>query len=155
MRTLWLSMGCESGQTEPRYYEAATVTKLGPIGEMIHIAFRCPTLIRFWLTGVMVGQLCREVLPTSLVFNVPSQPGLNRGSTASTTTLLSIISETLSEQIDGLAESPLANALVGLSLCLLVARRPCLPSRAGNAGCSASKRRLHFPRSTSVIRHVA
>ena len=31
MRTLWLSMGCESDQTEPRYYEAATVTKLGPI----------------------------------------------------------------------------------------------------------------------------
>src|ERR1700722_11807151 len=88
-----------------------------------------------------------------------SQPGLNRGSTASTTKLcLFIISKTitsLSEQVDRLAESPLANALVGLSLCLLVAHRPCLPSRAGDAGCSASKKRLHFPHSMSVIRHVA
>jgi len=81
MRTLWLSMACESGQAEPRYYEAATVTKLGPIGEMI---LRLDA--RFWLTGIMVGQLCRELLPPSLVFNVLSQPGLNRGSTASTTT---------------------------------------------------------------------
>src|SRR5271163_464479 len=57
-----------------------------------------------------------------------ANPGLNRGSTASTTTLLCIMSKSnssLSEQIDGLAESSLANALVGLSLCLLVAHRPC------------------------------
>jgi hypothetical protein len=121
---------------------AATVTKLGPIGEMIP---QCPTLIRFGLTGVMVGQLCRELFPSS-------QPGLNRGSTASTTTLPFIISKSsssLSEQIDGLAESPLTNALVGLSLCLLVVHRPCLPSRAGDAGFSASKKRLHIPHSMS------
>jgi hypothetical protein len=116
--------------------------KLGPIGEMIP---RGPTLIRFGLTGVMVGQLCRELFPSS-------QPGLNPGSTASTTTLPFIISKSSSsllEQIDGLAESPFTNSLVGLSLCLLVVHTPCLPSRAGDAGCSASKKRLHILHSMS------
>ena len=111
-----------------------------------------PTVICFGVTGITFGQLCRELSPTSL--DLPSQPGLNRGSTASTITLPSIILKAVlrSGTGRGLVESPLANALIDLSLCLLIAQDHVYLLKQGDAGCSASKR-FRFPRSMNVIRH--
>ena len=86
MRTLWLSMGLES-----------------------HHCVSMPDSDTCWGDRDYVWAALPRTLAHLIGFNIPSQPSQNRGSTASTTTLLFLIpksSTLLPEYIGGLAGFP-------------------------------------------------